>query len=127
MGTNSVWMDRMRRDVVSNHPLTGFAKLKQFQKRDNYGSGWVGPGLTRNLFIICFGKSSQNSPIPVLVFLDSICHVHFVFKYVIKSCWLLSFECSVHIGVNISERKSGTERTKKRKKGELVRKIVPQL
>ena len=29
-------------------------------------------------------------------------------------------ECHVAIGVNISERKSGTERTKKRKKRELV-------
>ena len=32
--------------------------------RDFYGSGWVGPGLTRNFF----GKSSQNSPKPVLIF-----------------------------------------------------------
>ena len=32
-GTNTVGMDRMRGDVVSNHPLTGFAKLKQFQKK----------------------------------------------------------------------------------------------
>ena len=37
-----------------------------------YGSGWVGPGLTLNFF----WKSSQNSP---------------------KSCWLLRFECSVHV------------------------------
>ena len=47
--------------------LRGFEKLKQLQflkKRDNYGVGtWVGPGLTRNVFLC--GKLSQNSPIPV--------------------------------------------------------------
>ena len=32
--------------------------------RDYYGSGWVGPGLTR----IFFGKLSQNSPKSVLIF-----------------------------------------------------------
>ena len=48
--------------------LRGFAK-KKFQKiRDYYGSGWEGPGLTR----IFFGKSSQNSPKPVLIFWSSI-------------------------------------------------------
>ena len=31
-----------------------------------------------------------------------------------------SIDCAARIGVNISERKSGTERTKKRKKQELV-------
>ena len=40
--------------------LGGFARLNKFQKkRDNYGSGWVGPGLGKSKKI---GKSSQNSP-----------------------------------------------------------------
>ena len=38
--------------------------------QDYYGSGWVGPGLTRNFFF--FGKSSQNSSKPVLIFWSSI-------------------------------------------------------
>ena len=44
--------------------------------RDYYVSGWVGPGLTRNL-CVC-GKSSQISPKPVLIFLSSIYHVYYV-------------------------------------------------
>ena len=39
------------------------------KKRVNYGSGWVGPGLTRIFFL-------QNSPIQALIFLDSIPCVH---------------------------------------------------
>ena len=35
----------------------------------NYGSRWVGPGLTRKQ---CIGKSSQNSQIPILIFWSSI-------------------------------------------------------
>ena len=38
----------------------------------NYGSEWVGPGLTQNFF---GGKSSQNSPNPVLIL-----------QYIVKSC-----------------------------------------
>ena len=39
---------------------------KQIPKiRVYYGSGWVGPGLTRNF--VC-GKCSQNSSKPVLIF-----------------------------------------------------------
>ena len=54
--------------------LTGFAKKNKFQKSEitREVGGWVGPGLTLNFF----WKSSQNSP---------------------KSCWLLRFECSVHV------------------------------
>ena len=48
----------------------GALQRKKFKKpRDYYGSGWVGPGLTRNGF---FGESSQNSPIPVLIYWSSI-------------------------------------------------------
>ena len=40
-------------------------KLKQIpKKRDSYGSGWVGPALTRKKI----GKSSKNCPILVLKF-----------------------------------------------------------
>ena len=45
--------------------LRGFAKKKIPKIRDYYGSGWMGPGLTRNYFC---GKSSQNSPKQVLTF-----------------------------------------------------------
>ena len=30
--------------------IRGFARLNKFQKRCNYGSGWVGPGLPRIFF-----------------------------------------------------------------------------
>ena len=41
--------------------------------RDNFGCGWVGPGYTRGEKIL--GKSSQHSPVSVLIFLDSINYV----------------------------------------------------
>ena len=43
--------------------LRGFADNVFPKIRDYYGSGWVGPGLTRIFF-----RSSQNSPKPVLIF-----------------------------------------------------------
>ena len=39
----------------------------------------MGPGLTRNFI---FGKSSQNSPKPVLIFWSSILSVHTLLKVV---------------------------------------------
>ena len=93
--------------------LRGFAKRFFSPKiREYYGSGWVGPGLTRNF--LC-GKSSRNSPKPVLIFWSSIplaelpgfardsrsiiahelvavfpqFNVYSVGIYIAKSCWLL--------------------------------------
>ena len=44
----------------------GLAKKEKIPKiRNYYGSWWEGPGLTQNFFC---GKSSQNSPKPVLIF-----------------------------------------------------------
>ena len=49
----------------------GLCKEKHFPKiQDYYGSGWVGPGLTRNFVFV--GKSSQNSSKPALIFWSSI-------------------------------------------------------
>ena len=53
---------------------------------------WVGPRLTRNFFV---GKSSQNHPKPVLICWSSIPCVCCL--SIAKSCWLLLFECSVHV------------------------------
>ena len=51
-------------------PLHFKELCKEKKIRDYYGSGWVvGPGLIRNSFC---GKSSQNSPKPVLIFWSSI-------------------------------------------------------
>ena len=51
--------------------LSGARQRCFFRKiRDYYGSGWVGPGLTR--FFVVVGKSSQNSPKPVVIFWSSI-------------------------------------------------------
>ena len=52
--------------------LRGFAKKKIQKIRVYYGSGWVGPGVTRNFFGGGRGKSSQNSSKPVLIFWSSI-------------------------------------------------------
>ena len=54
-------------EVGTPHGFRGFAKKKILQSRDYYGSGWVGPGLTRIFF-----KWSQNCPKPVLIFWSGI-------------------------------------------------------
>ena len=50
-----------------------------------------------------FGKSSQNSPKPVLICWTSIPCVFCI--YIAKSCWLLSFECSVHVSYGFPKKK----------------------
>ena len=60
------------------------------------------PGLTGKFF---FGKSSQNCPKPVLIFWNSIPWVFYI--YIAKSCWLLLFECSVHVSDGFPKKKFG--------------------
>ena len=56
--------------------LRGFAKKKNSKNpRDYCGSEWMGPGFTR---FFC-GKSSQNSPKPVLTFWNSIPRVFYLY------------------------------------------------
>ena len=64
--------------------------------------GWVEVSLGICLFV---GKSSQNSPKPVLIFWSSIPCVFC--RYVAKSCWLLCFECSVHVSDGFPNKKFG--------------------
>ena len=45
-----------------------------------------GPGLIRGFFN---GKSSKNSPKPVLIFWSVVYHVYSVCTHIAKSCWLL--------------------------------------
>ena len=47
------------------HSVRGSAKKKNPQIRDYYGSGWVGPGPTRNFCV-------ENSPKPVVIFVSSV-------------------------------------------------------
>ena len=60
------------------------AKKKIQKIRDYYGSGWLGPCLTRNFVV---GKLSQNGPKPVLIFWSSIPCVFCL--YFIQGCALL--------------------------------------
>ena len=57
--------------VGGPHRLRGFANKTKFQKSEitMEVGGWVGQGLTLKFF---FGKSSQNSSKPVLIFWSSI-------------------------------------------------------
>ena len=55
-------------DVVAG--LGALQRIFFTKIRDYYGSGWVGPGLSRNFVVV--EKSSQNSPKPVLIFWSSI-------------------------------------------------------
>ena len=55
--------------------IKGLCKEKKIPKiRVYYGSGWVGPGLTRNFLFV--EKSSQNSSKPVQIFWSSIPCIH---------------------------------------------------
>ena len=64
------------------YKVRGFAKKKIQKIQDYYGIGWVGPGLARN-FCVC-GKSSQNSPKPVLIFCSSIPCVFYLYIHCYK-------------------------------------------
>ena len=91
-----------RRDSITFIFFANWEALQRniFPKiRDYYGSGWVCPCLTRTF--LC-GKSSQNSPKLVLVFLSSIPCVCCL--YIAKSGWLLWFECSVHVSDGLQKK-----------------------
>ena len=60
--------------------LRGFAKKKNSKNPRLLWKWVVGPGLTRNF--LCVGKSSKNSPKPVLIFLSSIPCVYMLLKCV---------------------------------------------
>ena len=76
--------------TICLHSVLGALQRIFFPKiRDYNGSGWVGPGLTLNFF----GKSSQNSPKPVLIFWNRIPCVFCLYNVIAKSYWLLWFEC----------------------------------
>ena len=56
----------------------GICKEKQIPKiRDYYGSGWVGPGLTRN-FVCVENRPKIRLPKPVLIFGVVVYHVYSV-------------------------------------------------
>ena len=73
--------------------LRGCAKEKIPKIRGYYGSGWVGPGLTRNFFVENRPKISLNQ----YWYFGVVYHVYSVCTYIAKSCWVLWFECSVHV------------------------------
>ena len=79
--------------------IRGFAKKKIPKIRDYmyYGSGWVGDFQVSLGFFSFFRKWSQNSPKPVLIFWRSIPCVFCLYICIANSCWLLRFECSVHV------------------------------
>ena len=72
--------------------LKGICKEIFFSKnRDYYGSGWVGPGLTLHFFFENPPKIALNQ----YWYFGVVYNVYSV--YIVKSCWLLWFECSVHV------------------------------
>ena len=64
--------------------------------------GWVQVSLG---IFLCVKKSAQNSPKPVLIFGSSIPCVCILSVYIAKSCWLLLFECSVHVSNGFPKNK----------------------
>ena len=68
----SPWHRLLKLMQQSSAPIIclGALQRKKFKKiRDYYGSGWVGPGLTRSFFV---WKIVRNGPKPVLIFWCSI-------------------------------------------------------
>ena len=70
---------------------------------------WVAGSRSHSEFLF-FGKSSQNSPKPVLINYFVVYHVYSVCIYIAKSCWLLWFECSVHVSDGFPKNKFGRGR-----------------
>ena len=75
--------------------LRGFEKKKRKKIRDYYGSGWVGPGLTGIFWLENRPKIALNQ------------YWYFGVVYIAKSCWLLWFECSVHVSDGFPKKKYG--------------------
>ena len=86
---------RIKTPVLS---IRGFAKKTNSK---NPGLLWKSSSQSEFFF---FGKSSQNSPKPVLTFWSSIPCVFCL--YIAKSWWLLRFECSVHVSDGFPKKKS---------------------
>ena len=81
---------RLRREsaIFNNNNAVaakGLCKDKNIPKiRDYYGSGWVGPGLTRILFV-------ENRPKIAINQCWYFGVVYHVYSVIAKSCWLLWF------------------------------------
>ena len=90
--------------VTSLSSPRGFAKLKQIVKiRDNFGSGWVGPGLTRNCFFFL-----ENRPKIALnqwkYLLSSIPCVSCLYICIAKVVGYYDLSCSVHVSDGFPEK-----------------------
>ena len=74
--------------------ILGVLQRKKFKKSEitMEVGGWVQVSLK-----FFSGKSSQNSPKPVVIFWSSIPCVFCLYMCIAKSCWLLRFECSAHV------------------------------
>ena len=76
--------------VQQTRLVRGLAKTKI---RDYYGSGWVDLGFTRIFFLENLPKIALNQ----YWYFGVVYHVYSVCIYIAKSCWILWFECSVHV------------------------------
>ena len=68
--------------LCDRHRFRGFAKKKN-SNNPRLLWKWVGPGLTR-IFFFFFGKSTQNSPKPVLIFWSSIPYMCILTVYALQ-------------------------------------------
>ena len=69
--------------------VRGFAKLQKFQEGDNFGSGWVGPGLTRK-------KKELDNLSRIVLYQYWYCGVVHRVYFV---CKLLQVVCHCHLSV----------------------------
>ena len=61
-------------------------------------------GGSRSHSDFCFGKSSKNSPKPVVIFWSSRAYTMCILSVHTESCWLLLFECSVHVSDGLPKK-----------------------
>ena len=79
--------------ALANNVIRGFAKKKI---RDYYGSG---------IFFLNRPKIALNQ----YWYFGVVYHMYSVCIYIAKSCWLLWFDCSVHVNDEFSQKKFGWE------------------
>ena len=88
------------RRIISS-TLRGFAKKKKFKKSE------ITMEVVSLRIFFFFLKIVQSSPQKQYWYFGVVYHVYSVRLYISKSCWLLWFECSVHVSDGFPKTKFG--------------------
>ena len=91
LGYNLYHVDYHYYTDTSYRVTMGFAKKTNSKIRVYYGSGWVSRSHSE-----FFGENHPKIALKQWYF-GVVYHVYTVCLYIVKSCWLLWFECSFHV------------------------------